>query len=64
MIKRGIVNEELTVDSHLRRENGSCPLMPEEVCLVLTCIFKLWTLYFLLSRLVFDYLDSADNSKM
>ena len=35
MIKRGIVNEELSVDSHLRRENGSCPLMPEEVCFVL-----------------------------
>jgi hypothetical protein len=35
MIKRGIVSEELSVDSHLRRENGSCPLMPEEVCSVL-----------------------------
>ncbi|KAF5471978.1 hypothetical protein F2P56_008734 [Juglans regia] len=35
MIKRGIVNEELSVNSHLRRENGSCPLMPEEVCLVI-----------------------------
>ncbi|KAF4359050.1 hypothetical protein G4B88_008533 [Cannabis sativa] len=31
MIKRGIVNEELSIDSHMRRENGSCPLMPEEV---------------------------------
>lgn len=31
MIKRGIINEELSIDSHLRRENGSCPLMPEEV---------------------------------
>lgn len=35
MIKRGIVNEELSVDSHLRRENGSCPLMPEEVGVLL-----------------------------
>ena len=34
MIKRGIVKEELRVDSHFRRENGSCPLMPEEVCSV------------------------------
>ncbi|POO00241.1 GDP-fucose protein O-fucosyltransferase [Trema orientale] len=35
MIKRGIINEELGVDSHLRRENGSCPLMPEEVGILL-----------------------------
>lgn len=35
MIKRGIVNEELSMNSHLRRENGSCPLMPEEVYLVI-----------------------------
>ncbi|KAK6232794.1 hypothetical protein SCA6_002867 [Theobroma cacao] len=35
MIKQGIINEELSVDSHLRRENGSCPLMPEEVGLLL-----------------------------
>ncbi|KAF5471977.1 hypothetical protein F2P56_008733 [Juglans regia] len=35
MIKRGIVNEELSVNSHLRRENGSCPLMPEEVGILL-----------------------------
>ncbi|KDP27357.1 hypothetical protein JCGZ_20181 [Jatropha curcas] len=35
MIKRGILNEELSVDSHSRRENGSCPLMPEEVGLLL-----------------------------
>lgn len=38
MIKRGIVHEELSIDSHLRRENGSCPLMPEEVSSVLTFI--------------------------
>ncbi|KAG2685436.1 hypothetical protein I3760_10G124900 [Carya illinoinensis] len=35
MIKRGIVNEELSMNSHLRRENGSCPLMPEEVGILL-----------------------------
>ncbi|OMO62614.1 GDP-fucose protein O-fucosyltransferase [Corchorus olitorius] len=35
MIKQGIINEELSVDSHLRRENGLCPLMPEEVGLLL-----------------------------
>lgn len=31
MIRQGIVNEDISVDSHLRRDNGSCPLMPEEV---------------------------------
>ncbi|PSR97960.1 GDP-fucose protein O-fucosyltransferase protein [Actinidia chinensis var. chinensis] len=35
MIKQGIVNEELRVDSHVRKGNGSCPLMPEEVGLLL-----------------------------
>ncbi|XVF56862.1 hypothetical protein PTKIN_Ptkin06aG0154300 [Pterospermum kingtungense] len=35
MIKQGIINDELSVDSHLHRENGSCPLMPEEVGLLL-----------------------------
>ncbi|XVE62561.1 hypothetical protein DITRI_Ditri06bG0127800 [Diplodiscus trichospermus] len=35
MIKQGIINDELSIDSHLRRENGSCPLMPEEVGLLL-----------------------------
>ncbi|KAL6225992.1 hypothetical protein ACLB2K_004840 [Fragaria x ananassa] len=35
MIKRGIVKDELSVDSHYRRENGSCPLMPEEVGIIL-----------------------------
>ncbi|XP_022743455.1 uncharacterized protein LOC111294426 [Durio zibethinus] len=35
MIKQGIINEELSINSHLRRENGSCPLMPEEVGLLL-----------------------------
>jgi len=31
MIKDKILNEELNVDSHLRRDKGLCPLMPEEV---------------------------------
>ena len=31
MIKRGILNEELNVDSRRKRKHGSCPLMPEEV---------------------------------
>ncbi|KAL6219387.1 hypothetical protein ACLB2K_007146 [Fragaria x ananassa] len=35
MIKRGIVKDELSVDSRYRRENGSCPLMPEEVGIIL-----------------------------
>ncbi|XP_057472006.1 protein EMBRYO SAC DEVELOPMENT ARREST 30 [Actinidia eriantha] len=35
MIKQGIVNEGLRVDSHVRKGNGSCPLMPEEVGLLL-----------------------------
>ncbi|GMI65068.1 embryo sac development arrest 30 [Hibiscus trionum] len=35
MIRQGIISGKLNVDSHLRRENGSCPLMPEEVGLLL-----------------------------
>jgi hypothetical protein len=35
MIKLGIINDELSVDSHMRKQNGSCPLMPEEVGLLL-----------------------------
>ncbi|XP_057980724.1 protein EMBRYO SAC DEVELOPMENT ARREST 30 [Malania oleifera] len=35
MIKQGIVKEELNVDSHMRKANGSCPLMPEEVGILL-----------------------------
>lgn len=31
MIKQKFISEELIVDSHLRRDNGLCPLMPEEV---------------------------------
>lgn len=35
LIKRGIVHEGLDIDSVARRQNGSCPLMPEEVGLLL-----------------------------
>ncbi|XP_020254873.1 uncharacterized protein At1g04910-like isoform X3 [Asparagus officinalis] len=35
MIKRHIVHEELNIDSVARKRNGSCPLMPEEVGLLL-----------------------------
>lgn len=35
MIKQGTINDELNVDSHARKQNGSCPLMPEEVGLLL-----------------------------
>uniref|UniRef100_A0A1D1XIT6 O-fucosyltransferase family protein n=1 Tax=Anthurium amnicola TaxID=1678845 RepID=A0A1D1XIT6_9ARAE len=35
LIKRGILHEELIIDSTVRRRNGSCPLMPEEVGLLL-----------------------------
>ncbi|CAI0433075.1 unnamed protein product [Linum tenue] len=35
LIKRGVVTDKLSVDSHIRRDNGSCPLMPEEVGLLL-----------------------------
>ncbi|KAI8011397.1 Protein EMBRYO SAC DEVELOPMENT ARREST 30 [Camellia lanceoleosa] len=35
LIKQGIVHEELSVDSHVRKGNGSCPLMPQEVGLLL-----------------------------
>ncbi|XP_058112459.1 O-fucosyltransferase 27 [Magnolia sinica] len=35
MIKRGLVKEELPVNSMNQRLNGSCPLMPEEVGILL-----------------------------
>ncbi|CAN1791078.1 Protein EMBRYO SAC DEVELOPMENT ARREST 30 [Linum perenne] len=35
LIKRGMLTDKLSVDSHIRRDNGSCPLMPEEVGLLL-----------------------------
>nr|GEY10885.1 protein embryo sac development arrest 30-like isoform X1 [Tanacetum cinerariifolium] len=31
MIKQKIIHDELHVDSFIRKANGSCPLMPEEV---------------------------------
>ncbi|KFK37807.1 hypothetical protein AALP_AA3G031700 [Arabis alpina] len=38
MIKQKIISEELIVDSHLRRDNGLCPLMPEEVGILLKAL--------------------------
>ncbi|CAA6668106.1 unnamed protein product [Spirodela intermedia] len=38
MIKKGILHEELSVDSFIRKRNGSCPLMPEEVGLLLRAV--------------------------
>ena len=38
MIKRGTVKEQLTVDSVSIKKNGSCPLMPEEVGLLLQAL--------------------------
>ncbi|KAM7515938.1 hypothetical protein LguiA_005521 [Lonicera macranthoides] len=38
MIKLGIINDELSIDSYIRKRNGSCPLMPEEVGLLLRAI--------------------------
>lgn len=38
MIRHGIVREQLNIDSHVQRRNGSCPLMPEEVGLLLRAI--------------------------
>lgn len=35
MIKKGIIREELSVDSRKRRYDGACPLMPEEVGVLL-----------------------------
>ncbi|XP_047334462.1 protein EMBRYO SAC DEVELOPMENT ARREST 30-like [Impatiens glandulifera] len=35
MIKGKILKEKLNIDSHVRKANGSCPLMPEEVGLLL-----------------------------
>ncbi|KAJ0667036.1 putative GDP-fucose protein O-fucosyltransferase [Helianthus annuus] len=34
LIKQKIIRDELSVDSHVRKFNGSCPLMPEEVGLL------------------------------
>ncbi|EPS67388.1 hypothetical protein M569_07379 [Genlisea aurea] len=38
MIKSGIVKDDLEVDSYSRKGNGSCPLMPEEVGLLLQAV--------------------------
>ncbi|CAN0913445.1 Protein EMBRYO SAC DEVELOPMENT ARREST 30 [Linum grandiflorum] len=35
LIKRGMLTDKLSIDSRIRRDNGSCPLMPEEVGLLL-----------------------------
>ncbi|XP_027366528.1 protein EMBRYO SAC DEVELOPMENT ARREST 30 isoform X2 [Abrus precatorius] len=35
MIKDGILKDELNVNSHLQRDKGLCPLMPEEVGILL-----------------------------
>lgn len=42
MIKRGIVKGKLSVNSAERRLNGSCPLMPEEIGIVLRAYGYLW----------------------
>ncbi|KAL8211014.1 hypothetical protein R6Q57_005451 [Mikania cordata] len=42
MIKRGIVKGNLTVDSSTRRLNGSCPLMPEEIGIILRAYGYSW----------------------
>ncbi|KAI3962307.1 hypothetical protein MKW92_052630 [Papaver armeniacum] len=42
MIKRGIVKGKLTVDSVAQRSNGSCPLMPEEVGILLRAYGYSW----------------------
>ena len=39
MIKRGTVKEQLTVDSVSRKMAGLCPLMPEEVSLLITVLY-------------------------
>lgn len=42
MIKRGVVKGKLHVNSVLRRLNGSCPLMPEEVGIMLRAYGYSW----------------------
>jgi hypothetical protein len=39
MIKRGTVKEQLAVDSVSRKMAGLCPLMPEEVSLLITVLY-------------------------
>ncbi|GLJ32796.1 hypothetical protein SUGI_0660380 [Cryptomeria japonica] len=38
MIKHGIIQGDLSVDSEVQRHNGSCPLMPEEVGILLRAL--------------------------
>ncbi|KAJ3671597.1 hypothetical protein LUZ60_007676 [Juncus effusus] len=38
MIAKGAVKDQLSVDSFARKKNGSCPLMPEEVGLILRAL--------------------------
>ena len=61
MIKQGILNGELGVDSHIHRDNGSCPLMPEEVQTELRFNFQVQTAQcmLLLSKLEFCFLRTA-----
>ncbi|XP_024969172.1 O-fucosyltransferase 27 [Cynara cardunculus var. scolymus] len=42
MLKRGIVKGNLTVDSNTQRLNGSCPLMPEEIGIILRAYGYSW----------------------
>ncbi|CAI9272615.1 unnamed protein product [Lactuca saligna] len=42
MLKRGIVKGNLTVDSNAQRLNGSCPLMPEEIGIILRAYGYSW----------------------
>ncbi|CAK9155966.1 unnamed protein product [Ilex paraguariensis] len=42
MIRRGIIKGNLSVDSALQRLNGSCPLMPEEVGILLRAYGYSW----------------------
>ncbi|XP_010549684.1 PREDICTED: uncharacterized protein LOC104820779 isoform X2 [Tarenaya hassleriana] len=38
LIKQRIISDDLSVDSHLRRDQGKCPLMPEEVGILLRAL--------------------------
>ncbi|RYQ84480.1 hypothetical protein Ahy_B10g103839 isoform F [Arachis hypogaea] len=55
MIKDKILKGELNVNSHLQRDKGLCPLMPEEVCL----FQKLWfgfNFFVSVLRSIFDFI--------
>lgn len=54
MLKRGIVKGNLTVNSEDQRRNGSCPLMPEEVGILLRAYGYSWdTVIYVSAREVF-----------